>query len=104
MYTRKPRPIALSTEIIGELEEVSPKRLGSPYACGYGDAIDDAIRIVRCVRRKHGAKVSTEIIRELRKVSPKRTDTPRDYGYGVAIVDAIRIVRSVRVKRGLRAR
>ncbi|MCX6717935.1 MAG: hypothetical protein NTU76_04680 [Candidatus Taylorbacteria bacterium] len=57
MSARKPRPIALSTEIIGELEKESLTRLRGPYDCGYSDAIDDAVRIVRSVRLKRGLRM-----------------------------------------------
>ena len=57
MFTRKPRVTALSTEIIKELEKLKPVRLGTPRVCGYSDAIDEAIRLVRSVRVKRGLRL-----------------------------------------------
>ena len=57
MSTRKPRLIVLSTEIIKELDKLKPVRLSTPRDCGYGDAIDEAIRLIRSIRVKRGLRV-----------------------------------------------
>lgn len=65
MSTRKPRVIALSTEIIRELEKLAPVRLSTPRDCGYGDAINEAIQLVRSVRIKRGIRVKRTSISSL---------------------------------------
>ncbi len=65
MSIEKPRATALSTEIIKELEKLKPMRLGTPRVCGYGDAIDDAIRLIRSVRVKRGLRLKRTFVFKL---------------------------------------
>jgi len=65
MSTRKTRVIALSTEIIKELKKLALVRLSTPRDCGYSEAIDDAIRLVRSVRVKRGLRSKMAFISPL---------------------------------------
>jgi hypothetical protein len=65
MSIKKSRVSALSTEIIKELEKLAPVRLSTPRDCGYGDAINDAILLVRSVRVKRGLKAKKTFVFKL---------------------------------------